>query len=158
MGKYRTLSFMEYPKYRVGKDGSFWRWTVIRGWTRRKVNSQGIVSLCRDGVVSTHRVANLILRAFVGPPMEGQEACHYPDPDVTNNNLTNLRWDSHEGNMMDRRKHGREATAKITTRKAAKLRTAYATGAFTMRELGDFFGLRSLGTVHHVIHGKTWCE
>ncbi len=37
-------------------------------------------------------IHRLVLLAFVRPPLKGQVACHYPDPNKANNNLSNLRW------------------------------------------------------------------
>ena len=50
-------------------------------------------------------LSRAILVAFVGPPENGQLACHN-DSDVTNNRLENLRWDSQKGNMKDREVRG----------------------------------------------------
>lgn len=152
---YRRLSFLGFPQYRVGRDGSFWRFTMTRGWKRRRTNSVGVVGLNRGKVLKMHTLGSLVLRAFVGPPPPKMECCHFPDRDVLNNNLTNLRWDTHRSNMLDRRKHGTETVAKINQQKADRIRKLYATGAFTMRELGDLYGL-TVGTIHPIIHRKTW--
>lgn len=34
------------------------------------------------------------------------EACHFPDPDLNNNRIENLRWDTKSANMQDRIIHG----------------------------------------------------
>ena len=52
------------------------------------------------------RVHRLVLMAFVGPPSCGEEACHYPDPNPTNNNLSNLRWDTRRENALDSVRQG----------------------------------------------------
>jgi hypothetical protein len=49
-------------------------------------------------------VHRLILLAFRGPCPPGKEGCH-EDGDGTNNKLSNLRWDTHEGNMADMARH-----------------------------------------------------
>lgn len=56
--------------------------------------------------VGVHR---LVLLAFVGHPLEGQEACHN-DGVAWNNCADNLRWDSHHENNQDRIRHGTYAT------------------------------------------------
>lgn len=61
-----------------------------------------------------HRVHRLVLRAFVGEPEPGQEACHHPDPTPTNNRLSNLRWDSSSENMLDRVRTGTHHQANKT--------------------------------------------
>jgi len=51
-------------------------------------------------------VSHVVLEAFVGPRLEGMEACHFPDRDPNNNAVSNLRWDTHAGNVMDQYIHG----------------------------------------------------
>jgi len=63
------------------------------------------VNLYRDGMPRTAAVHRLVLAAFVGPCPEGQEGCHN-DGNPMNNRLTNLRWDTRSGNMLDKVKHG----------------------------------------------------
>ena len=66
------------------------------------------------------RVARLVLFAFRGSPLSGQECCHN-DGDTSNNHLSNLRWDTASANQNDRAKHGTSnrgeqcAAAKLTT-------------------------------------------
>lgn len=57
------------------------------------------------GRANTLKVHRLVLEAFVGPCPDGQVCCHN-DGDPANNNLSNLRWDSHSENMRDRVSHG----------------------------------------------------
>lgn len=63
------------------------------------------ISLSRDGIDRHFRVHRLVLEAFCGPPMQGQECCHEngkrDDP-----RLANLRWDTRRANHHDKWKHG----------------------------------------------------
>ena len=63
------------------------------------------VGLGRLGRAKTLQVHRLVLEAFVGPCPEGHECCHN-DGDPTNNNLSNLRWDTPSGNALDSVLHG----------------------------------------------------
>lgn len=63
------------------------------------------VSLYAEGRRETHRVAPLVLQAFVGPRPEGMFCCHR-NGDCTNDRLSNLRWDTPSGNELDKRRHG----------------------------------------------------
>ena len=51
----------------------------------------------------TFTVHSLVLKAFVGPRPPGFCACHWPDTDKTNCNLSNLRWDTYSANNAERR-------------------------------------------------------
>tara|TARA_R110002020_G_scaffold155071_1_gene335883 strand:+ start:318 stop:851 length:534 start_codon:yes stop_codon:yes gene_type:complete len=51
-------------------------------------------------------VARGVLLAFAGhPPSEDMECCHN-DGNPSNNNIENLRWDTHKENNRDRIRHG----------------------------------------------------
>lgn len=60
------------------------------------------------------RIHRLVLTAFVRPPQPGEEGCHDPDPDPTNNHLSNLRWDTRAENNRDTVRHGRHHWASKT--------------------------------------------
>lgn len=48
------------------------------------------------------KVHRLVLLSFIGIPQnDNDQACHYPDPDVTNNSINNLRWESNYQNQVD---------------------------------------------------------
>jgi NUMOD4 motif len=56
----------------------------------------------RNGKTAVKRyVHDLVLRAFRGPPQEGQYARHHPDPTKTNCVLSNLCWGSPAQNTGD---------------------------------------------------------
>jgi hypothetical protein len=58
------------------------------------------VCLRKNGQSHVKHISTLVLLAFVGPKPSGLEACHN-DGDHANDKLTNLRYDSHDGNMKD---------------------------------------------------------
>lgn len=51
-------------------------------------------------------IARLVLTVFSRRPKKGEEACHYPDKNVTNNNIKNLQWATHKKNMSHRKIQG----------------------------------------------------
>lgn len=63
------------------------------------------VTLSRDGKTKKFRVSVLVLTVFVGPCPPGLECCH-ENGNEADDQLDNLRWDTHSANLMDRRKHG----------------------------------------------------
>lgn len=63
------------------------------------------VILSKEGRNTRFTVHRLVLRAFVGEPPYGVDACHN-DGDRSNNKLENLRWDTRAGNMQDTINHG----------------------------------------------------
>jgi hypothetical protein len=104
-----------FPNYYIDSDGVVWSNKKKGGNDRRpgrigdlrqlKIsrNKRGycIVGLDVGGRNVSRFVHRLVLEAFVGPRPDGKEACHFPDHDKTNNQLSNLRWDTHDENEKD---------------------------------------------------------
>lgn len=115
-----------------------------------------------DGSFYHVRVNNLVLRVFLGPPEEGQEACHN-NGDRTDNRLENLRWDTHQGNMNDVVTHGTiprvygeaHPLSKITQSTAVQIRRLYSTGNLTYKELGNMHNI-SKSLVGMIIRGEVY--
>lgn len=131
-----------FPGYRAGSDGSIWSCWKSNGigqkvmslrWKRlkpspRKRDGRGRCSLkASDGTYIRLYVSHFVLFAFVGPCPEGLEACH-DDGICTNDAPSNLRWDTHSANLLDRRRHGTNVqgekinTAKLTTNEVLEIR------------------------------------
>ena len=70
---------------------------------RTPPNNAGYLVVGIGGLKLVHRV---VLEAFVGPCPEGLEACHYND-EHSDNRLENLRWDTHESNVEDKKRNGK---------------------------------------------------
>jgi hypothetical protein len=85
-GKYKTNKekFIRYVKYNNGMS----------------------VSLYEGKTHYRKRVAELVLNAFIGERPKSYDACHFPDKNISNNRLCNLRWDTHSANQMDKVFHG----------------------------------------------------
>lgn len=146
------------PGYRVGDDGSVWSCWVRKvaerdpatsrirrtarvmsdTWHRvgtKPVNDLGYYRVClfTDGRKRQAFVQELVLEAFVGPRPPGLEACH-DDNDPANNRLTNLRWDTHKGNVADKRRHGTHQAgethprSRLTEADVREIRTKYRFG------------------------------
>lgn len=60
-----------------------------------------ILNISQGGVDCHRLVHRLVLEAFVGPCPAGMECCH-GDSDRSNNALSNLRWDTHQANCLER--------------------------------------------------------
>jgi hypothetical protein len=172
-----------FPGYRVGTDGSFWSqwkpagnspgnnkggggWILSGEWYQRtlKLNRKGDISVIiqHHGIrkhISLHR---LILETFVGPCPEGMEACHYPDPDHTNNHLSNLRWDTKLENAQDcirlgRRPRGEQhGRAKLDAEKVLAIRSLADKGA-TPLELSREYGVSGM-QIKRIVSRLQWAH
>ncbi len=101
-----------------------------------------------------HRVAFEIAHGH--PP--NHLACHHCDiPSCCN--PAHLFDGTHQDNTDDRKAKGRTRTGGrgpvLTQQKADRIRTLYATGTRTQRQLGKRFGV-STTAISFVIQGRTW--
>jgi hypothetical protein len=105
-------------------------------------------------------IHTLVLEAFVGPRPPGTEACHFPDPDPSNNRLDNLRWDSRTANHADsisqgRHSHGeRHGHSRITDPDSVAIRELYSNGV-TQKDISNVFGISQV-MVSRIVRGKAW--
>lgn len=100
------------PGYFAVEDGRIWS---DKSSTYLKPNSSGgrkyqSVIFGRDSSGKRKRlyIHRLVLISFVGPCPDGME-CRHLDGNPSNNRLDNLQWGTKIENMVDRKRHGREA-------------------------------------------------
>src|SRR6185437_8163269 len=142
------------PGHAVRADGTvlYWydrgrRWVALRP----KTGPGGFlrVRLRVGGKVRELGVAQLVLRAFVGPRPLGCEPLHFPDPDPSNNRLENLRWaprgTSKAGRMLGptappARRGDDHPFAELTEADVPRVRSLYRAG-FGYKEVAEKFGV-----------------
>ena len=107
-GRVRSMT----RRIRFGAGGVRWRthYGVVLKPTVSARDHRRRVGLCRRSVRKIRLVHQLVLITFSGPRPPGMEVCHN-DGDLANNKLSNLRWDTHQGNMLDMVRHGRSEQA-----------------------------------------------
>ncbi len=158
-----------FPGYCVGDDGSMWsrRATNGRGSVSRKYkmlkpvlkkNGRYQVALRRDGKTCWRDVHRLVLEAFIGPCPPGLEACHEDDVH-SHNNLSNLRWDTHVNNCLERSQNGihvgeAHPNSKLNNESIKRLWKLRENG-YSCRAISRELNVSS-GTVYQVLCGKTW--
>lgn len=103
LGQVRSLT-------RIDCRGRRLKGRILKQGCRRKGGHKGrtYVVLSGDGRKLTRNVATLVALAFLGPRKPGMEVCHN-DGDPGNSALSNLRYDTHSGNMRDMRLHGTDS-------------------------------------------------
>ena len=117
------------------------------------------VDLYCCGNQSTHRIHRLVLEAFIGLAPDGMECCHYDD-DPFNNHLSNLRWDTHQNNLIDLEKNGGRAkgskipSSLLTEAQVSKVKWALS-HSFTQAEIARHYGVAHQ-LIHYIAINKTW--
>lgn len=149
--------------YRVCADGSVWSFREFRQWKKLTPRNNGArrrltkgyyqaVILQRDGKAHNRLIHILVLEAFVGPRPAGMECCHC-DGDPTNNRLDNLRWDTRESNLNDKKRHGVPG-AKLTSTDVVRILELRRQGV-SASHLANEFNVTS-GTIQKVVAGSVW--
>lgn len=107
-----------FPNYAISKDGKVWSKRRSK-WLKLAKGKYGHlwVYLGRGNRGDVHR---LVLETYIGKCPKGME-CRHLDGNPQNNNLSNLKWDTHYNNMQDRIKHGTDKYNKGETNPRAKL-------------------------------------
>lgn len=108
-----------YPGYEVSDQGRVRSYkkklSPKKGWgisdkpqriLKPSVGGNGYLCLrlSNNGKTKYFAIARLVLETFVGSPPEGMEVCHN-NGDPHDNRLKNLRYDTHEANMLDASNH-----------------------------------------------------
>lgn len=168
--EYRTIS--DVVGYRFGDNGTVQSCVILGGpkprlgnvWTDLKLTTTGrgyqVVGVRRNGRIRVFQVGFLVLEAFVGPKPPDMECCH-GDGDPLNNRLDNLRWDTHQSNEDDKKRHGTRpkgsghAHAKLTEDQVREIRDIYARGGITKIGIARAFGLHH-STVLNILSRKGW--
>lgn len=117
-----------YPTYKIFPDGSIisdarvivrsYQDGSYRNISRPEVKIKGWVKYQNDKAVSVivglinqkgekeeNKLHRIVLETFIGNAPEGMEGCHN-DGNPLNNNISNLRWDTHANNIRDCMMHG----------------------------------------------------
>jgi hypothetical protein len=111
--------------------------------------------LCKNGVVTTQRVARLVLLAFKGPA-RGREAGHLDD-NPRNDQLRNLAWQTRLQNEQQKTQHGRRPASTVSkltptdVRRIRKLRTK----GHRLVDIAGMFGCHT-SNIGLICQGKTW--
>jgi hypothetical protein len=124
-----------------------------------KYNGRAMVGLRQNGKTRLMKRAVLLLTTFVGPRPPGMECCHENDV-VTDDDLSNLRWDTHANNIRDRGRNGhtssgkRNGRAKITDDDVREIRRLKETG-LTLREIAGRYPI-SKSMISYICRGEFW--
>lgn len=169
--EYRAIA--GFDAYRIGNDGSVWsqwgaggkrriktnQWRQVRPYKTQKGHLRIALYRYGGGLAERFMVHRLVLEAFVGSCPGGMEACH-ADGNGTNNNITNLRWDTPSANWDDKRRHGRategtkQKQSKLTDDAVRMIRSERKAG-IKLRVLAERFGV-SVARISRVAIGKSW--
>jgi len=175
----RYMGLVEYPGYMVSDNGKVWsywkrdphimtRYYISDTLTELKPNRPPSSKYYSVGLrnykktKTTIRIHVLILMAFIGPRPPGMQARHFPDRDVANNSIDNLKYGTQAEQDHDKIIHGTQTRLKGNKNPMTKLketdipiiRDLFAQG-LSKSKLGRKFGVR-YQTIDKLLRYKTW--
>lgn len=125
----------------------------------RLYNNRGYLYVKLSGVRSPSSISRLVLLAFVGPCLIGEQCAHL-DGDKLNNKLTNLAWMSAKENNSHKLMHGtaqkgeRASRAKLNNNSIKQIKALKATGIYS-KVIAKSFGVTP-STIDKIIRGESW--
>lgn len=157
------------PGYKVSSNGQVWsyRWNRWKRLKPSRTHSNGyqVFKLAagygRRPPTRTFYLHRLMLEVFVGPCPDGLECCH-ADDDPSNNDISNLRWDTHSSNLVDSYRNGHNlpqpgsmnGNAKLHETDIPELRRLKGLG-YSYRRLAKMYGTSHV-TIRFAVIGRSW--
>ena len=121
------------------------------------------VCLCKQGTIIRRKVAKLVALAFIPNP-ENLPVINHKNGNKTDDNVGNLEWCSVKHNTRHAMRLGllncrgeQNPGAKLTAMQVDRIRTLYADGDHTQRQLGKLFEVsqRAIGRIVNRTHWIT---
>lgn len=143
------------------RNGNYMRKSLTDAMRPSSANGYQILILKKGGTIATKSVHRLVMLAFAGAPVDGQEVNHI-DGDKSNNHLTNLEYCTRGENISHAHKLGlrnargeKNARAKLTNEDVHTIRRRFALGGISMGRLSREYGV-SRSTIRRMLDGTTW--
>ena len=130
------------------------RWSELDGWR----DHRGYLRFCLvvNGQSESWMGHVLVLETFVGPrPGPKHEGCHLEGSPL-DNHVSKLYWGTHLQNMMDRKRHGRDANRQLLDWQVLEIRQQRASGAM-IAALAEKYGV-SRKTISDCTTGRSYPE
>lgn len=158
-----------HPRSWVGGKFNAFRRSHDGRWLRSRHHRYVMYCVTKDGQERTLTAHRAVALAWIPNP-EGLPQVNHKNGDRADNRVENLEWCTAKGNIQhalatglrrpmspaererasERMRGNTPINAKITRAQQEEMRTLYATGRYTQRELGERYGLTQSGVWRHV--------
>lgn len=113
------------------------------------------LSLYQNGTKEHFKVYTLVALTFIGERPEGYDVCHI-DGDFSNNNLSNIKYDTKSQNRVDMYRYGsKNVRGKLDIEEVLEIRRLYKTGKYYQYQIAEMFNIQQ-STVGRIILKKTF--
>jgi len=161
----------EFTGYDVSNEGRVrgWRKGYRGGFMKRPMPIMLSTQKDKDGYPTIRlsdgkrrkkqRVHSLVLKAFVGPRPEGENASHLNGNRMDNRSV-NLVWESQKQNIARKKEHGTQqigengSSSKLTNKDVRSIRRLDSEGVNFIR-LAEMFGV-TRQNIGHIVNRSTW--
>ena len=159
----------EQPDYEVSSTGIIRRAVpTLQGHDLGRVIRQYIgnsgyleIGLGRKNARKRYLVHRLVLMAFSGDPPTPDHWVAHNDGRRLNNHIANLRWATPKENQADKYIHGthlwgdKAPWSKISSAQVTDIRTRWAAGGITQKQLGKEFGIAQT-QISRIVNLQRW--
>lgn len=115
-----------------------------------------------NGSTTTYRMVHcMVAEAFIGPRPPGYDVGH-DDNNKSNNHVSNLKYQTHHENILDRKRHGVERagetvpTSRLTEAEVRLIREGYEAGV-GRTQLARRFGVKP-GQIYRIVTRRQWAH
>lgn len=143
----------------LGRVRSFARYK--KGIIKKQFDRNGYLAVRINGrKVEYEYIHRLIAEHFIPNP-KNKFCINHRDGKKRNNDLRNLEWCTELENRAHAKKNGlyahseRAAKSKLKKQEVLDIRELYKTGIFTMKELGNEYGVNT-SSIFSIVHRKHW--
>jgi hypothetical protein len=150
-----------FPHYGITDVGQVYNFRKHR-FLKLGTSKQGYktAGLTEDGIFYTISVARFVLLTFKGNPPIGTECCHNNGIKI-DNQLGNLRWDTHQNNMSDAKEHKHiythfnKRTYKLSKFDVRIIIYMWQTGLFTQKIIASIYDVTEKW-IKKIINRQVW--
>jgi hypothetical protein len=126
------------------------------------IDKQGYVYiiLSKHGKTKKYSISRLVLTVFCRLPKLHEEACHYPDPNKSNNNINNLIWGLPKINAQHKKLHGtyyignNHPNSKLSQEEVINI--LKLSKIKSLKDINDIYHWISKSQLHRIIQGTRW--
>ena len=159
---------VNHPGYYITESGYVLSTHKHKGhaycWLKSSKLNHGHLVVSLGNKNKKYLVHRLVLETFIGPCPDNMECCHN-NGNPQDNNLSNLRWDTHSNNHKDKIRHGRwinptkqgekHPRAILSEQEVRLIINLYKGGGYTHRGLAKQFGVAKT-TIGHILNKENW--
>lgn len=149
-------SLKRYATYFNSKSQKFIKYLILEKILKSSICNRGYyhITLCRNNNRYPRKVSDLVLTTFISKRPKGKEISHL-NGNCLDDNLNNLKWETHEENIKRRNSKGeKNNNAKLTNDQVIEIRKLLQQ-SYTQGYIAGMFNVYQ-GTISKIKNNRNW--